>query len=118
MRDEALRVIASRPVDFARATVARLGRFWGVAPSAAVYAGRLRWLTAAWTAPLWVALLLGLTTRGVWVWPRVAAPLTILALTAVHSVFWTDMRMRATVVPAVALVVAASSPRAREGSVP
>ena len=36
----------------------------------------------------------------------------ILGLTAVHSLYWTDLRMRAPIVPAIALVaVGAMSPR-------
>ena len=36
-------------------------------------------------------------------WPGVAAWSAILALTAVHAFFWTDLRMRAPIVPAIAL---------------
>ncbi len=108
MRSEALRVMADRPRDFARATLARLGRFWGLAPAGAVYSQRLRLLTAAWTGPLWIALVLGLWTGRVWVWPRVAAPVMVFALMAVHTVYWTDLRMRAPVVPAIALIAASA----------
>jgi hypothetical protein len=104
----ALRFAASRPGDFARASLARLGRFWGVAPAGAVYPRWLRVATSLWTTPLWALLLLGLISRTAWSWPRVAAPATLVALTAVHTVFWTDMRMRAPVTPAVALVAASA----------
>jgi hypothetical protein len=107
-RQEAMRVIADRPGDFARSTLGRLGRFWAIAPSPAVYPGPLRWGTAAWTLPLWLLLLAGLTRIGNWRWPRVAATGVVLALTAVHSVYWTDLRMRAPILPAIALVVAGS----------
>jgi hypothetical protein len=114
MRREAWRVIAARPTDFVRASAARLGRFWALAPAAAVYPGPLRLATALWTAPLWLALALGLARRDTWTWPRVAAPLVLIGLSAVHTLYWTDMRMRAAVVPAVALVAAAAQiPRAR-----
>ena len=109
LRDEALRVIRERPGDFARATLARLGRFWGIAPAAAVYPLRLRIATALWTVPLWLALVSGLCRREVWGWPHVAAPATLLALTLVHGAYWTDMRMRAAAVPAIALTAACAS---------
>lgn len=109
LRDAAIRVIRDRPADFARASLARLGRFWGLAPAAAVYPGWLRLATAVWTAPLWVAVALGLTARPVWAWPRAAAPLTVLTLTLVHSLYWTDLRMRAPAVPALALIAASAS---------
>lgn len=107
LRDAALQMLKERPRDFLRASLARLGRFWGVAPSAAVYPGPLRLLTAAWTVPLWAALLAGIGTRASWRWPRIAAIATILALSIVHAVYWTDLRMRAPILPAIALVAAA-----------
>ncbi|MBV8316781.1 MAG: hypothetical protein JOZ53_17725, partial [Planctomycetaceae bacterium] len=88
------------------AALARLRRFWGVAPSDAVYPRKLRLATAAWTIPLWIALVLGLSRRASWRWPKVAAPALLLALSAVHSVFWTDLRMRAPLVPVIALIAA------------
>ena len=56
--------------------------------------------------PLWVALALGLARRDTWRWPGVAAAAIILALTAVHLAYWTDLRMRAPMVPAIALIAA------------
>jgi hypothetical protein len=109
LRAEAWRMLRDRPADFLRASLARLGRFWGVAPSDAVYPNWLRALTAAWTIPLWIALGLSLTRPSNWHWPRINAVMLLLALTGVHSVFWTDLRMRAPIVPAVALLVATSS---------
>lgn len=116
LRDDALRVIRQRPGDFFRATLARLGRFWGVAPAGAVYPRWLRIGIACWTSPLWLALVAGLCSRGVWKWPRSAAPATLLALTLVHGVYWTDMRMRAAAVPAIALIAACATTSTRRDS--
>lgn len=102
-----LRLVAERPVDFALASLARLGRFWGIAPAGAVYPRALRVATALWTVPLWAALALGFLRKELWRWPRIGAPAVVIALTCVHAVYWTDLRMRAPVVPAIALVVAA-----------
>jgi hypothetical protein len=109
LRASALEVIAARPVDFLRASVARLKRFWGLAPAAAIYPPALRFIAALWTAPLWAALVLGLARRNAWCWPRVSAPMIIVALSAVHTVYWTDQRMRAPIVPAIAVVAAGAS---------
>jgi hypothetical protein len=106
MRAAGLRMLAERPRDFIRASLARLGRFWAIAPAGAVYPRSVRIATAFWTVPLWVALVLGVACREVWQWPRVAAPALIVALSAVHTVYWTDMRMRAPIIPAIALVAA------------
>lgn len=106
MRSEALRMLRERPLDFARASAARLARFWGLAPSAAVYPWWLRLASAAWTAPLWLALAWGLASPTSWRWPGVVASAFLLALTAIHCVYWTDQRMRAPLVPAIALIAA------------
>ena len=106
MRQTVWRVIRERPADFARATLSRLVHFWGVAPAAAVYSGGVRWATMAWTVPLWFAVVLGLPRRDLWRWPRIAAPLAAIGLALVHGLFWTDLRMRAPIVPAIALVAA------------
>jgi 4-amino-4-deoxy-L-arabinose transferase-like glycosyltransferase len=112
VRRLALETIAERPGDFLRASLARLGRFWGLAPSAQVYSRPVRLAIAAWTVPLWVALVVGLLRRDAWRWPRIAAPLLLIGFTCVHAVFWTDLRMRAPLVPAIALVAAgAARPR-------
>jgi hypothetical protein len=110
----ALTTIQERPRDFIRATLARLGRFWGVAPAGAVYPRPLRLASTLWTVPLWGALALGLARRALWCWPRVSAPAIVLALTLVHALFWTDLRMRAPVVPAIALIAAGAFPIPRE----
>jgi len=101
-----LAMLSGRPASFARASAARLGRFWGIAPAAAVYPLPLRLAAACWTAPLWVALVLGLGRRPSWEWPRIAAPAAVVAMTVVHTFYWTDMRMRAPIMPAIALIAA------------
>ncbi len=106
MRREAVDFIRAHPRDFARASLDRLARFWALAPSGAVYGRTLRWATAAWTAPLWLTLAAGLVGGGCGRWPRAVAPAILLALSAAHTVYWTDLRMRAPIVPAIALVAA------------
>jgi 4-amino-4-deoxy-L-arabinose transferase-like glycosyltransferase len=108
LRQTVWRVIRERPADFANATLARLGHFWSVAPAAAVYSPGVRWATMAWTVPLWLAVGLGLLQRDLWRWPRIAAPLAAIGLALVHSLFWTDLRMRAPIVPAISLIAAAA----------
>ena len=74
MRQTVWRLVHERPLDFGLAVVARLSHFWSVAPAAAVYSGPVRALTAVWTVPLWIALILGLIRAESWQWPRIAAP--------------------------------------------
>ncbi len=106
LRSEGLRMLRERPKDFLRASLARLGRFWGLAPSGKVYGEATRAASAAWTLPFWALVATGLSRRETWRWPRASAAAVVVALSLVHSVFWTDLRMRAPVVPALALIAA------------
>jgi hypothetical protein len=106
LRGRVLRLAAERPGTFVAACLDRLARFWSVAPAPAVYGQAVRWATAGWTIPLWIALGLGLCRRELWRWPQITAPLQLAGLTLVHLFYWTDLRMRAPIVPAIALIAA------------
>jgi hypothetical protein len=111
LRNTALKLAFEQPDTFLRACVSRLERFWSPAPAIVVYSPVVRWATVLWTLPLWFALALGLLRKQLWQWPQVAAPLCVIGLTLVHSVYWTDLRMRAPIVPAIALIAAAAGLR-------
>jgi hypothetical protein len=106
LRQRVIRLALERPGTFLTSCLDRLVRFWSVAPAGAVYSPRVRLATAAWTVPLWIALGLGFCRRGLWRWPDITAPLQLLGLTLVHILYWTDLRMRAPLVPAIALIAA------------
>jgi 4-amino-4-deoxy-L-arabinose transferase-like glycosyltransferase len=106
---EGWRMARIAPGAFARATVARLKRFWGVTPARSVYALPLRVATGLWTAPLLFAVGAGLASRRAWRWPRATAVAAIVSLTIVHAFYWTDLRMRAPIVPALALIAAGAA---------
>ncbi|MGC8641152.1 MAG: ArnT family glycosyltransferase [Isosphaeraceae bacterium] len=108
LRQTVIRLAVKQPATFLRACVDRLNRFWSVAPAVAVYSPVIRLATAIWTIPLWMALAIGLLRREQWSWPRIAAPLAIVGLSLVHTLYWTDIRMRAPIVPAIALVAASA----------
>jgi Dolichyl-phosphate-mannose-protein mannosyltransferase len=109
LRAQVWSLVRERPRDFGRATLARLVHFWSVAPASSVYPPGVRWATMAWTVIFWAALVLGLLQRGLWRWPRIAAPLVAIGLSLVHTLFWTDLRMRAPIVPALALIAAGAA---------
>lgn len=108
LRDSVVTLAKAEPRRFARACLARLESFWGLAPAAVVYGRAVQLATLAWTVPLWAALVVGLARRQTWRWPIIAAVAVIVGLTVVHAFYWTDMRMRAPIVPAIALIAAAA----------
>jgi hypothetical protein len=109
LRDEVLDLARREPRTFARACLARLATFWSPLPAAGVYPTKARVATFLWTAPLWCALILGLARPEARRWPGVVAPALIVGLMAVHAFYWTDLRMRAPIVPAIAVVAASAS---------
>jgi xanthosine utilization system XapX-like protein len=96
--------IKFRPIDFLYACLDRQLRFWAVAPSAVVYSSKVRLVSALWTVPFWMLAVLGGIGKKSWKWPNLAVISSIAGLSAVHSVYWTDIRMRAPIVPAVAIL--------------
>jgi 4-amino-4-deoxy-L-arabinose transferase-like glycosyltransferase len=67
-----------------------------------------RWLIAAWYGGLYLLALLGAYrigwrwTRPPWIWGLTL----LLAITVAHTFYWSNMRMRAPLIPVVALVAA------------
>jgi 4-amino-4-deoxy-L-arabinose transferase-like glycosyltransferase len=121
----ALETMRADPGGFARATGVRLARFWNVSPhliqstpQATGHAGRLerastRWLIASWYLAEFALALCGLASaarspnRATWL----AGVLLVVVLSVVHSVYWSDLRMRAPAMPVVALLAAAGAGR-------
>jgi hypothetical protein len=106
VRDIALGTIRDQPGDFALAVLDRLSRLWGIAPSAGVYPLPLRILTGLWTIPLWIGVLAGLAHPSLRRWPGWVLLAPPIALTIIHALYWTDLRMRAPVLPVLALISA------------
>jgi 4-amino-4-deoxy-L-arabinose transferase-like glycosyltransferase len=109
LRNRVLELAIAQPLTFSNACFQRLTRFWSLAPAGAVYPSGVRLATTLWTFPLWIALVFGLGRPLTWRWPQVAAPLLVIGLSLVHALFWTDLRMRAPIVPAIALLAASAA---------
>ena len=128
---EAWQTIGREPGTFAYASLVRLGRFWSPLPHQVVAdetpLGRLsRWAVAVWYMAefFFAAIGLFIVESGEWrveSGPALTPPsafrlppstwlwglLLVGCLMAAHAVYWTDMRMRAPVIPLVALAAAA-----------
>lgn len=120
----ARQTIRAQPGMFLWSSIARVGALWSPLPrqtdppeSWRGWGGR--WLVAAWYLGVLTAALGGAWRRGrswlhaPWVW----AGLFLLAVTAVHAVYWTNMRMRAPATPIVALLAASVCGRQRSSRV-
>jgi hypothetical protein len=102
--------ILADPAHFARASVIRALRFWSIKPAAGADAGVPRPIifgVAAFYLGLFAAAIggfVGVLRRDRTRW----MPLVLLipALALVHLVYWTDARMRAPVMPALAALAA------------
>jgi hypothetical protein len=119
--DEAWGAIKADPLGFVLATLVRWQSLWRLMPmqiNPAESAGRrtLRYLTGVWYGLEFALAGLGLYAvgsgcwRGSWRWGL----LLILVFMAVHALYWTDMRMRAPLMPVIALAAAAGWDRQRQ----
>ena len=106
--------ISSRPADFAYSMLLRLGKFWQFTPNVIGKKDSFRnsWLrmaTGIWYATWSLAALISIfmirdhLNEPIW---RIGLCL-LLAFCLVHAFYWTDMRMRAPVLPIIYLLAAA-----------
>jgi len=112
----AVAAIREEPGMFLKACVFRLRRFWGVAPREtragdATIPNWLRYAVTAWYAAVHVLALAGFIAlcrspgAAGWAWGIALA----MSFSAVHLLYWSDMRMRAPLIPWVALLAAAGA---------
>jgi hypothetical protein len=111
----AWQVIGEHPQLFFQACLLKFLWFWNVAPHAAAtpLPGLVRSAVIAWYLVCWSCLLGGLgivlnriarRTSGVMGW--LAPVIVVLSMTSAHLLYWSDARMRAPLMPAVALLAA------------
>lgn len=110
MREKALENIRTDPGMALRSSLTLVGRFWNLTPmggSGAELPTALRWGIGGFYGLTFLAALVGVwrLTRADWhqYWPALAL---IASFTLVHTMYWSDMRMRAPLVPALALLAA------------
>ncbi len=107
----AQRFIRDNPWRFVRACLHRAEIFWSIFPGRSADAGvplPMLWVMAGGYAALWVGGIVALgrlRSRERWAsaWPALSL---ILGFFVVHLVYWTDVRMRAPIMPAVAVLLA------------
>jgi hypothetical protein len=110
------KAINKSPMAFARACLYRVGQLWSPLPhklTADESTSRLllRYATCAWYSSVFALAAVGIwrlrwmLLQPPWVWGL----LLCLSFTAVHTFYWTNLRMRAPLMPFVALVAAAAA---------
>ena len=108
MYDRAWQAISASPRLFLRACLLRFAEFWNVmplSPSRTAISAILVWSLAAGYVIELVLFVVGLASLfrrgiGLWYFPL----LLVLNFTLVHLFYWSNMRMRAPLVPIIALV--------------
>jgi 4-amino-4-deoxy-L-arabinose transferase-like glycosyltransferase len=105
-RNAALNWMREHPAEASQAALYRLSMFWGLQPRAGPE--RLRPLVGAYYAVFFVLALIGWFFSRSWRGPWLAATMVVLALTAVHAVYWSNIRFRAPIEPLLAVWAAVS----------
>jgi hypothetical protein len=108
--------IRNKPRAFAWSCAVRLGRLWRLAPHQVSATESLPRRVLRWAVGLWYAGLFCLAVRGLWklkseVWKTawMWGILLALALSAVHTLYWSNVRMRAPVTPFLCLLAASGA---------
>jgi hypothetical protein len=116
----AFETIRNQPDMFAYSCLVRLGRLWSPLPhqlsDAESWQRRvLRYGVAIWYSALFLLAAIGCWSIGgrllsdPWIW----AVLLCLSFSIVHTFYWSNMRMRAPLMPAVCLIAAVGAMRLR-----
>jgi 4-amino-4-deoxy-L-arabinose transferase-like glycosyltransferase len=115
---QALECIRREPRMFVYSTLVRVGRLWGLVPhqvkaSEDTLQQLARWSVGAWYLSCFALALLGAATlrRRLLVPPWGWGVTLCLAFTTVHAFYWSNMRMRAPLVPVICLLAAAGARR-------
>ncbi len=115
---QAFENIRAEPAMFAYSCLVRVGRLWAVLPHATSDHESPSRRGMRYAVGIFYAFELALAALGAWFLGRklLQAPwiwgtLLLASYTLVHAVYWTDMRMRAPLVPVIALLVAVAVSR-------
>jgi hypothetical protein len=101
-RQQALGWMTAHPGQAMRSMLYHVRAFWSLAPNYGPWWGRI--LCAGFYLVIHASALVGMSQRTVWRVPAIVLPLSLAVFTLCHAVYWSDMRMRAPLVPIIALL--------------
>jgi len=115
---QAMTSIRRQPASFARSCVWRISSLWGLVPHRVAADESANRRLARYAVGVWYLAVFGLALAGAqalgyrlcrppWCWGL----LLCLAFTAMHAVYWSNLRMRAPLMPVVCLAAAAGVKR-------
>jgi hypothetical protein len=112
-RQQAMQCTQQQPLTFVHACIARIGRLWGFLPNRLGPDESAARRAARWAVGFWYLgiFLLALFAAFCLKWRLLQTPwlwgvLLCISLTTVHSVYWTDLRMRAPAIPVLCVAAA------------
>jgi hypothetical protein len=108
----AMDTINRRPLDFVLSVLYRVTALWRPFPHATEsYTWQIRLGCAVFYVPELLAAAVALGCRRTWQWPTMLLPAALISFTLVHAIYWSDMRMRAPIMPALAILAAMGAER-------
>ena len=108
MRRQAIQHIQESPVMFVRSCFTRAFRFWSPAPKPGTVSSAIRMTVAGYYLTVFIMFVIGLVQIRRVRNNFALGMVLIVSLTAVHSVFWSNARMRAPTTIVLAVVAASS----------
>ena len=121
-QSQAVASLRSHPAAFARACVWRVSSLWGLVPHRVGAEESALGRLARYAVGVWYAAVFGLAAVGSLAWgrrvvqpPLLAALLLCLCFTAMHAVYWSNLRMRAPLMPVICLAAAVGVQRIVQG---
>jgi len=101
--------IKDNPQRFAAACWLRLKRFWAVRPLRQDAGGQaVSFAVGAWYAVVFVMAVCGLFRHRRCIAPWIPSLLLVICLTVLHSIYWSNMRMRTPLGPVISLLAASA----------
>lgn len=103
-RSMAWQWMRENPGSAVRSIIYHVWSLWR--PNPRIGSEKVRWLCGVYYITLYLLAFIGLCQSTTWRVPNTAIPIALLVWTAVHAVYWSNIRMRAPLIPLLAVLAA------------